>query len=80
MKIAIRGNYKEANKIIKLLESLGGKNRYDLVGNCSTSYYFINSNNYIVDKDKFTIDKNYKLYESIEEYEQSLLTINYTDI
>jgi hypothetical protein len=85
-KIAIRGGGKQSSKIIDLLKSLGGENFYHLLGICNSSYYLINSDNYIVNKVKNTIDKkSYVLYESLEEYEQSLyeksLTIiNYTDI
>lgn len=81
-KIAIRGNYENGPKIIELLESLGGINRWSFVGQRLNCYYYINEDNNIDNDDLYFSQKQkYKLYETLEEYEKELNKfINYQDI
>jgi hypothetical protein len=81
-KIAIRGNYENGLKIIELLESLGGINRWNFVGQRLNCYYYINIDNNIDNDDlDFSQKQEYKLYETLEEYEKELNKfINYQDI
>lgn len=80
-KIAIKGDNKNGSKIIELLKSLGGSNRWNFIGQRLDAFYYININNDIDNVDNFKTlkEKGYKIYNSLEEYEQSL-TINYQDI
>lgn len=80
-KIAIKGDNKNGSKIIELLKSLGGSNRWDFIGQRLDAFYYIDINNEIdnVDNSKTLKEKGYKIYNSFEVYEKSL-TINYQDI
>ena len=65
--IAIQGNKRKAQEIIKILESLGGTNKFNLLGNRDEVYYFISEDglidyvyrdsNLIKHHNKFTIDE-----------------------
>jgi hypothetical protein len=80
MKIAIRGgnNSNIGNKILNILENLGGKGATGFSGN-GGYYYYIGRNGFIQhDKD---IRSDYLYYESLEEYlNPSNHIINYQDI
>lgn len=80
-KIAIKGDNKNGSKIIELLKSLGGSNRWNFIGQRLDAFYYINIDGDIDNVDNFKTlkEKGYKIYNSLEEYEQSL-TINYQDI
>lgn len=69
MKIAIQGHLGRGKEIIKILESLGGKNG-NCEGTCSRMYYFIDGRGYIsCDYDDICLDNGYKLY-TLEEFEK----------
>lgn len=80
MKIAIKGDAstKNGRKIIELFISLGAINGENRDGS-STNYYYINEINNITYDRLENIPKNFKVYNSIEEYYQNI-PINYTDI
>ena len=79
-KIAIKGsgNIMIGGKIIELFISLGAINGENRDGN-SINYYYINEINNITYDKLENIPKNFKVYNSIEEYYQNI-PINYTDI
>jgi hypothetical protein len=96
MKIAIKNNKNlhDGVILIECLTNLNGKNINDLSGYSSTGrYYYINEENIINAKHiaDFHDSKNYKFYESVDEYLDNLQImlknrsspkriINYTDI
>ena len=65
--IAIQGNKRKGQEIIKILESLGGTNKFEWLGDFDEAYYFISEDglidyvfegsNFIKHHDKFTIDE-----------------------
>jgi hypothetical protein len=67
MKIAIQGHPTRGKEVIQLLENLGGINEHSLLGTCSTSFYYVNKNNYIKDAGESLCD--YTLY-TLEEFEK----------
>ena len=69
MKIAIKGHAFRGKEVIKILESIGGKNVDGLTGTYE-SFYYIDDENEICDnyfKDNFS--STYKLY-TLEEFEK----------
>jgi hypothetical protein len=79
-KIAIKNTHPVlSSELINILESLGGVNILNHTGSHFYGYYYINIHLTICLNSEQNL-KDYILYESIEEYEQSLLKINYTDI
>lgn len=80
-KIAIKGSNKDGFKIIELLKSLGGINKWEFVGQKTDAFYYINSNNEIDNEYNFKDlkERNYNIYKTFQAYEKSL-TINYSDI
>ena len=84
MKIAIQGHSTRGEEVIQILESLGGKNKYELEGYCKT-FYYINDENEIWDTLKKNFLSTYKLY-TLEEFEKEFpfkvgdLCIYYSDI
>lgn len=68
MKIAIQGHPTRGEEVIKLLESLGGKNREELTGRRISQYYFINCNGVIDLNLKINLF-NRKFY-TLEEFEK----------
>lgn len=78
--IAIKGDasIKTGKKIIELFISLGAINGENRDGS-SITYYYINEINNITYDRLENIPKNFKVYNSIEEYYQNI-PINYTDI
>jgi hypothetical protein len=78
--IAIKGHINRGKEIIKILEKLGNISS-NLHGTLINQYYFIMNNVSIVASgDKENDLKDYILYESIEEYENSNKIINYQEI
>jgi hypothetical protein len=77
-KIAIQGNPIRGADVIKILESLGGINRFGLLGVKKDYYYFINNNKYIDYRLKKCIH-NYHFY-TLEEYEQKFNNIEKRNI
>lgn len=45
--LAIQGEKIRGNEIIKILESLGGKNTHNYKGDCKEAYYYLNNKNII---------------------------------
>ena len=68
MKIAIQGHPTRGNEVIKILESLGGKNTEKLEGTHKT-FYYIDDKNEIGDDHKCNFPPTYKLY-TLEEFEK----------
>jgi hypothetical protein len=68
MKIAIQGHPTRGKEVIKILKSLGGKNREGLEGYCKT-FYYIDDKNVICDDHEENFPSNYKLY-TLEEFEK----------
>ena len=68
MKIAIQGHLTRGKEVIKILESLGGKNVEKLTGTYK-SFYYIDDENEIADKHKENFPPTYKLY-TLEEFEK----------
>ena len=80
--IAIKGDAstKNSRKIIELFISLGAINGENRDGS-STNYYYINEINNITYDRLENIPKNFKVYNSIEEYYQGKKqSINYQEI
>ena len=71
MKIAIQGHISRGKEVIKILESLGGVNKYPLTGRETTSYYYINYDfyNIINCHDIEYVNKYCKKY-TLEEFEK----------
>ena len=67
MKIAIQGHPIRGKEVIKILESLGGKNEVGFTGTYS-SFYYINDKNEICDDHKKNIPLTYEFY-TLEEFE-----------
>lgn len=70
-KIAIKGHPTRSKDVIKILESLGGKNRSGHEGWNEFNGYYIGENNLIYCDSPQNIPKDYKLY-TLEEYEQKI--------
>ena len=68
MKIAIQGHPTRGKEVIKILESLGGKNVETLTGTYK-SFYYIDDENEITDDHKENFPPTYKLY-TLEEFEK----------
>ena len=68
MKIAIQGHPTRGKEVIKILESLGGKNTEKLEGVYKT-FYYIDNKNEISDNHKHNFPPTYKLY-TLEEFEK----------
>lgn len=66
--IAIQGHPTRGKEVIQILESLGGKNRNDLIGKRISQYYFINCNGVIDLNLKINLF-NRKFY-TLEEFEK----------
>lgn len=68
-KIAIQGHITRGKDIIKILENLGGKNRFDCEGYNVALFYYINSWGFITCNFSKGMSEGYKYY-TLEEYEQ----------
>lgn len=68
-KIAIKGDSKQNQEIIQILESLGGINFHAFIGNDPNMYYYINNKNHIDCNALLFLDKMYKTY-TLEEYKK----------
>lgn len=69
--IAIFGHSTRSEDVIKILESLGGKNRSGHEGWNKSNCYYVDENNYICYNHPRNIPKDYKLY-TLGEYEQQI--------
>lgn len=71
MRIAIQGHQIKGDKVIQILESLGGKNQYGLQGCSPNNYYFIRfSDNVIHCHNLSFINKFYKKY-TLEQFRKA---------
>lgn len=71
-KIAIQGHRTRYKDVIKILESLGGKNLFSTNGDNVLLFYYVNNNTIINNQYSKNVPKDYKLY-TLEEYEQKFL-------
>ena len=72
--ITIQGHPTRNNDLIKILESLGGINGKDYLGNDTHFYYYINTKNFIDCEPDGHLPQGYKKY-NLEEYEQTCNTM-----
>lgn len=70
-KIAIQGHRTRYKDVIKILESLGGKNLFNNNGDNTLLFYYVKNNTVINSNYSKNIPKDYKLY-TLEEYEQQI--------
>lgn len=73
-KIAIQGHRTRYKDVIKILESLGGKNLFNNNGDNTLLFYYVKNNTVINSNYSKNIPKDYKLY-TLEEYEQTQNTM-----
>ena len=68
-KIAIQGHATRGKDVIKILESLGGNDCFDLEGSDLDLFYWIADDNYIKGSYHHKLPEKYLCY-TLEEYEQ----------